>query len=71
MTKIKKKNWWEEPDNKDMWIKELIKRSTKSVKGYEQYLLNKLNYDELAKIMKELRSILPLSNEEENKSEEK
>jgi len=38
--------------------------------GYEQYLLNKLDYLELAKIMKDLRSILPISIKNENENDE-
>lgn len=55
------KDWWREPKNKDLWLNELIEKATDVVEGYEQYLLNRVNYDELAKLVKELRSILPIS----------
>jgi len=38
---------------------QLVDTSEKAVKGYEQYLLDKLGYQELAKIMQELRDLLP------------
>tara|TARA_R110001583_G_scaffold133114_1_gene284985 strand:- start:802 stop:1008 length:207 start_codon:yes stop_codon:yes gene_type:complete len=66
MAKKKKKDnlWWKDPESFDMWHKELIKRSTTAVESYEKYLLDELNYLELANIMKELRSILPISEKD-------
>ena len=57
MTKEK----WKEPKDKDKWLKQLIETSEIVVKGYEKYLLNELNYDELAKLMTRLRKLLPMS----------
>jgi|TARA_R110000824_G_scaffold314345_1_gene501191 hypothetical protein len=37
----------------------LVDAAENSVKGYERYLLDKLGYQELAKIMQELRDLLP------------
>jgi len=45
------------PENE--WVMQLVDTSEKAVKGYEQYLLDKLGYQELAKIMQELRDLLP------------
>jgi len=66
MAKRKKKDnlWWKDPESFDLWHKELIKRSTTAVESYEKYLLDELNYLELAKIMKDLRSILPISEKD-------
>ncbi|HIJ11646.1 TPA: hypothetical protein HA278_06320 [Candidatus Woesearchaeota archaeon] len=68
--KAKDNLWWKNPKNNKLWQDELIKKSTKAVLGYEQYLLNKLDYLELAKIMKDLRSILPISIKNENENDE-
>ena len=66
MAKKKKKDnlWWKDPESFDLWHSELIKRSTTAVESYEKYLLDELNYLELAKIMRELRSILPISEKD-------
>jgi hypothetical protein len=55
------KEKWKEPKDKDKWLKQLIETSEIVVKGYEKYLLNELNYDELAKLMTRLRKLLPMS----------
>ncbi len=47
---------------KDEWREELIKRARRAVEGYEEYLMDRLNYLELASIMKDLQTHL---NEEE------
>ena len=68
LPKKKKTGWWKgDPANKDKWVEELVNKSTKAVKGYEKYLLDKLTYNELAKIMQDLRSVLHMSNEEKKK----
>ena len=41
------------------WVIQLVNAAEKAVTGYEQYLLDKLGYYELAKIMQELRDLLP------------
>ena len=66
MAKRKKKDnlWWKDPESFDLWHKELIERSTTAVESYEKYLLDELNYLELAKIMSELRNILPISEKD-------
>lgn len=46
----------------DLWENELIERATIAVDAYERYLLDKVNYTELAKIMQELRNALPVSD---------
>ena len=66
MSKKKKDNhWWKDPQSHDLWLKELVKKSTIAVQSYEKYLLDELNYLELAKIMEDLRSILPISIDNE------
>ena len=51
------------------WMNELIESAEAVVVGYEKYLNDELNHVELAKIMKVLRSYLPIGvseNEKEN-----
>jgi len=42
------------------WISDLVDAAENAVMGYEKYLKDELNYLELAKIMKRLRSYLPI-----------
>jgi|TARA_Y100000310_G_C20622336_1_gene784042 hypothetical protein len=55
------KEKWKDPKDKDKWLKQLIETSEVVVKGYEKYLLDELNYNELAKLMTDLRKLLPMS----------
>jgi len=41
-------------------LKELIKVSQSAVDGYERYLLDEINYIDLARIMSNLRKYLPM-----------
>ena len=41
-------------------LKELIKVSQSAVDGYERYLLDEINYNDLARIMSNLRKYLPM-----------
>ena len=59
-----KKRKWKEPEDKTQWLLDLIDASEAAVKGYEKYLLNQLDYNELARIMVNLRSLLPMSLDE-------
>ena len=59
-----KKRKWKEPEDKTQWLLDLIDASEAVVKGYEKYLLNQLDYNELARIMVNLRSLLPMSLDE-------
>jgi len=43
----------------------LVNLAEKSVRGYEKYLLDKIDYSELAKIMTELRDVLPKNNKKD------
>jgi hypothetical protein len=54
------KNGWKEPKNKTAWLADLIEASESCVKGYEKYLLNQVSYTDLAKLMKNLRDLLPM-----------
>jgi len=55
----------------DDWVIKLIEAARKSVDDYERYLLDQINYKELAKTMTELRDILPIGCKDDNKKEEK
>jgi hypothetical protein len=46
-------------NHSDEWISTLIECSTEAVQAYEQYLLDKINHNKLAKVMKKLHNILP------------
>jgi hypothetical protein len=54
------KEGWKKPKNKTEWLADLIEVSEAAVKGYEKYLLNKIDYLEMAKLMKRLRDMLPM-----------
>ena len=56
-------SWADEPQ-----VVEIIKRAKIAVDAYEKYLLDKMNYNELAKIMQELRSVLPMSTNDKKKN---
>jgi len=62
--KTTKTRWENEPKA----VEEIIKRAEKAVDGYEKYLLDKMNYNELAKIMQELRGVLPTSDKDKKKN---
>ena len=57
----KEKGKWKEPEDREKWLKQLIQTAEVAVKGYEKYLLDELNYNELAKLMTRLRKVLPMS----------
>ena len=63
--KTTKKDLWEDEPKV---VEEIIKRAKKAVDAYEKYLLDKMNYNELAKIMQELRSVLPMSTNDKKKN---
>ena len=46
----------------DLYLDELINAAQAAVIGYEKYLLDKLDYKELAAIMSRLRDVLPFDN---------
>ena len=48
--------------NQDEWVNDLVEVAEAAVVGYEKYLKDELNYRELARIMKQLRSYLPIGN---------
>ena len=41
------------------WVADLVTASTEAVQGYEDYLLDKIDHNKLAKIMKRLYNLLP------------
>ena len=46
----------------DKYVEDLIDAAEEVVVGYEEYLLDKLDYSELADIMKTLRELLPFED---------
>jgi hypothetical protein len=58
------KEGWKQPKNKTQWLSDLIEVSEAAVKGYEKYLLNQIDYLEMAKLMKRLRDMLPMDIED-------
>ena len=50
----------------DQYLEELISAAEAAVIGYEKYLLDKLDYNQLAVIMTELRELLPFENYDRN-----
>ncbi len=55
--------------NRNEWVLRLVDSAEKVVKGYEKYLLDQIDYSELAKLMTELRELLPdgcKDNEKQN-----
>ena len=42
----------------EKWVKELMDVSASAVVGYEKYLMDKINYTQLARIMTNLRKVL-------------
>lgn len=51
---------WKEPKNKTVWLSDLVDAGESAVKGYEKYLLDQISSMELAKIMTNLRNLLPM-----------
>jgi len=47
------------------WLAALVEAAENAVLGYEQYLLDELNYIELAKLMTKLKKLLPKDDETE------
>ena len=48
-------------------LEELIEVSKSAVDGYERYLLDEINYNDLARIMANLRKYLPMGATGSNK----
>ncbi len=57
---------WKEPVDKTQWLLDLIDAGEAVVLGYEKYLLNRLDHNDLARIMSELHSLLPMSLKDKN-----
>jgi len=45
------------------WVTDLVDAAESVVVGYEKYLLDELSYKKLAKLMAQLRSLLPMDLE--------
>tara|TARA_R100001591_G_scaffold110213_1_gene120971 strand:- start:86 stop:310 length:225 start_codon:yes stop_codon:yes gene_type:complete len=46
----------------DLYTEELIAAAESVVIGYEKYLMNKIDYKDLARIMTQLRELLPFES---------
>lgn len=51
------------------WIDELIQKATEAVQAYEDYLLDRIDHNKLAKVMKRLYNSLPAPQEKAKKIE--
>tara|TARA_R100000458_G_C8140671_1_gene152020 strand:- start:105 stop:326 length:222 start_codon:yes stop_codon:yes gene_type:complete len=60
----RKKRVWKEPEDKTQWLLDLIDAGEAVVVGYEKYLMNRLDYNQLAKLMLQMRELLPMSLED-------
>jgi len=47
-------------NNLEKQFAELVEVSQSAVNGYEKYLLDEINYNDLARIMKNLQAYLPM-----------
>jgi hypothetical protein len=59
----KKKDSFTYPEDREKWLNDLIEIGESVVIGYEKYLLNEIDYKDLAKIMLLLRENLPMKQE--------
>ena len=61
-TKDEEKNNLKKENKKNLtpnnWVEELVSTSKNAVIGYEKYLLDEINYNELAKLITKLRKVL-------------
>ena len=55
---------------KNEWVIKLVDASQKVVEGYEDYLMDRIGYRELAIRMAKLRDLLPDGFKEEKKSDD-
>jgi hypothetical protein len=46
--------------HRDTWVQDLIDAAESCVIGYEKYLRDKISSKDLAKLMKQLRNLLPM-----------
>jgi len=72
--KKRKKRKWVEPEDKVKWLLDIIEAGEAVIKAYEEYLLNRVDHLELAKVMTILHDLLPMSIDDKhydnNKKEE-
>ena len=59
----KKKDAFTSPEDKEKWLNDLIEVGEAAVIGYEKFLLDEIDYKDLAKIMLLLRENLPMKRE--------
>ncbi len=67
----KKLRKWTEPKDKVKWLLDIIEAGEAVVKAYEEYLLNKVDHLELAKVMTVLHDLLPMSINDHYDNDEK
>ena len=66
MAKKKAKRKWKEPEDKTQWLLDLIDAGEAVVVGYEKYLMNRIDHGDLAKLMSNLHSLLPMTLKDKN-----
>jgi len=49
--------------NQDQWIRSVVEAGEAAVIAYEKYLLDLIDYSELASVMKTLASLLPMDRD--------
>lgn len=47
------------PHHSDEWVDTLVDSAYEAIQAYEDYLLDKIDHNKLAKVMKRLYNILP------------
>jgi hypothetical protein len=50
--------------HRETWVQDLIDAAESCVIGYEKYLKDKISSKDLAKLMKQLRNLLPMDLED-------
>jgi len=51
-------------NHSDEYVEDLLSAATEAVQGYEEYLLDKIDHNKLAKVMKRLYNLLPPPDKE-------
>ncbi len=66
MPREEKNQVWKEPEDKTQWLLDLIDAGEAVVVGYEKYLMNRIDHGDLAKLMSNLHSLLPMTLKDKN-----
>lgn len=51
-------------NHSDEWVNSLIEVAIEAVQSYEDYLLDRIDHNKLAKVMKRLHNVLPPANKD-------